>query len=98
MLEILGCCVGQKAAQEADIWYEVGTFQRYRIQNISIRSRKSTQIDRTRRITGMAKFRQSQKLKRRKIEELRKAEFNFCLRRSTSQPTLRVQNYIPYDV
>ena len=97
MFEILGCCIVQKN-EALDLWYEVGTFQRYRIQNISIRSRKSTQIERGRRITGMAKFRASQKLKRQKIEELRKAEYKVCLRRSVSQPALRVQNYTPYDV
>jgi len=51
----------------------------------------------------MAKFRASQKLKRKAIEEQkkkikRKAEVKARMEKSQSQPTIRVKNFKPYDI
>ena len=93
------CCVLRESMTESEM--ELCPFQRYSLKNVSVRHKINPSA---RRITGMAKFRTSQKLKRKVLDQLRLAEESklnrrngLCLQRSQSQPTLRTKNFTPYD-
>ena len=111
MNSIFMCCIsGQSKKVEK---YEEKKFDRFNSGNISVRCK----ISPGKRITGMAKFRASQKKKRESEGSIASGSiasstetetsknstenevvfYKLALERCYSQPTLRKQNYTPYD-
>ena len=99
MIGIFACCYPRQV--KMDDFPELGNFERFSKRNLTIRKKRPA-------VTGMAKFRASQKLRRKKLAikiELEKSilgveksrKFSKLQRRSLSQPTLTVKNYVPYD-
>ena len=100
---LLTCCITGRKSYELDMDDDSATFERFNYRNVSIRmSKRMEQKNLVIPVTGMGKFRASQKLKRKAIEETRnrikaEAELRQRLTKSQSQPALRVKNYKPYD-
>ena len=103
-MNLFMCCMPRRKMMVSEDFSELGNFERFSQNKISLRRENL----KTRNITGMSKFRAIQKLKRKmenmqsktmpkpkmeKIKEFPKKRH----RRSLSQPTLTVKNYVPYD-
>lgn len=100
-MSILTCCMPRRNCNKVDLIEDKGSFERYNVRNISIRLSKRIK-DKNAAVTGMGKFRASQKLKRKALEEQQKrvmarAELQLRMKKCQSQPTLRVNNFKPYD-
>ena len=103
MMYLLTCCMSRRNCYELDMDEDSSSFERFNYRNVSIRMSKRMQEKKVEKpVTGMGKFRASQKLKRKAIEETQnrikaKAELRQRLKKCQSQPALRVKNYTPYD-
>ena len=94
MLSLLSCCIIPRQSPEVNILAEAVTFERYTTKNISTRSSKQKHKS-PKKVTGMAKFRLSQKMKRKAAEEHKNRLER--MKKSTSQPSVRIRNFKPYD-
>ena len=83
--------------------FESETFERFQIHysiQTSLIDQKNVEKS-TSKVTGMGKFRKSQKLKRQQQQRMAKKLVRTATRRQAraiSQPTFTVKNYTPYDV
>lgn len=103
-MNIFICCIPLRKKIVDDDFPEYNHFERFSDPRMSVRRENL----KSRNVTGMSKFRASQKLKRRQENlqcktlpkpknEIFKKSPRKRPRRSLSQPTLTVKNYVPYD-
>jgi len=103
MISLFSSCLTGKKSYDFDICEDQPAFERFNYRNVSTRKSKKIGKKSPKTVTGMAKFRASQKLKRKAIEEQKKKikpreEIKARLGKSQSQPTIRVKNFKPYDI